>query len=711
MISMESATSVAWRHAALELVVDVSPEGPVGIRALSGGEPWHDQPRATQPLVELLVAGEGRARVSQRFSETALGTRLRYTGSARTKDGKWTELHVDMRDDHTGLVTRTSFRSVGGVAAFQVTTTVTNTSDKPLLLQGITSFAAGFARSRVEDLDLLRADSEWLGEGRWTRHPLRDNALPDLNLRLHGQDGRGRFAAVSTGTWSTGTHLPTGGLLDRRSGRTWLWQVEHNGAWRWEVGERLGGAYVALLGPTDIDHQWQQRLAPGESFTTVPVSVAVSDAGLEGAIAALTAHRRQLVRPHGDLAALPVVFNDYMNTLMGDPTTDKLLPLIDAAAAVGAEVFCVDAGWYDNGTNWWDSVGEWQPSVTRFPYGIQEVIARIRDHGMVAGLWLEPEVIGVRSPMADKLPADAFLSRGGVRLVEHGRYHLDLRHPAAVAHLDEVVDRLVDQLGIGYFKLDYNIDPGAGTDVAADSVGAGLLAHNRAHLAWLDRVLDRHPDLILENCASGAMRMDYALLSRMQLQSTSDQQDPLRYPPIAVSAPMSVLPEQSASWAYPQPDMSDEEFAYAVCTGMLGRLYLSGRLDLMATDQLESVRAAVDVYRDIRADLATSVPLWPLGLPSWNDSWLSLALRSGDVTYLAVWQRGDEVADVTLSLPHLRGLGIDVSVLYPRDLPVWTSLWDAHTAGLTIMPAHRTAASARLLRIVPAANPTEGTAR
>jgi len=64
-----------------------------------------------------------------------------------------------------------------------------------------------------------------------------------------------------------------------------------------------------------------------------------------------------------------------------------------------------------------------------------------------------------------------------------------------------------------------------------------------------------------------------------------------------------------------------------------------------------------------------------------------------------------------LSLPHLRGLGIDVSVLYPRDLPVWTSLWDAHTAGLTIMPAHRTAASARLLRIVPAANPTEGTAR
>ncbi len=711
MNSVESAASVVWGHAALELVVDVSPDGPVGVRALSGGGQPHDQPRATQPLVEVLVVGEGRARVSQRFSETALGTRMRYAGSARGQDGKWSELHIDLRDEQSRLTVRTSFRSVDGVAACQITTTVTNSGETSVLLQGVTSFAAGFAGARVEDLDLLRADSEWLGEGRWTRHPLRDDALPDLNLPLHGQDGRGRFAAVSTGTWSTGTHLPTGGIVDRSSGRTWLWQVEHNGAWRWEVGERLDGAYVAVLGPTDIDHQWQHRLLPGESFTTVPVSVAVSAAGLDGAIAALTRHRRELVRPHIDRSALPVVFNDYMNTLMGDPTTEKLLPLIDAAAAVGAEVFCVDAGWYDNGTNWWDSVGEWQPSVTRFPRGIEEVIARIRDRGMVPGLWLEPEVIGVRSPMADKLPPEAFLSRGGVRLVEHDRYHLDLRHPRAVAHLDEVVDRLVEQLGVGYFKFDYNIDPGAGTDVAADSAGAGLLAHNRAHLAWLERVLDRHPGLILENCASGAMRMDYALLSRMQLQSTSDQQDPLRYPPIAVSAPMSILPEQSASWAYPQPDMSAEEFAFAVCTGMLGRLYLSGRLDTMSGDQVESVRDAVTVYRSIRADLANAVPLWPLGLPSWSDPWLSLAMRSGKVTYLTVWQRGDERADVTLSLPHLRNQHIDLTVLYPRELPQWTSTWDAVTASLTMTTAHTTPVSARLFRIVPVSTPTKGSAQ
>jgi hypothetical protein len=34
---------------------------------------------------------------------------------------------------------------------------------------------------------------------------------------------------------------------------------------------------------------------------------------------------------------------------------------------------------------------------------------------------------------------------------------------------------------------------------------------------WLTGVLDRHPDLIVENCASGAMRQDYALLALCHL--------------------------------------------------------------------------------------------------------------------------------------------------------------------------------------------------
>ncbi|TXK40984.1 alpha-galactosidase [Nonomuraea sp. C10] len=696
-MTADVAEHLRWGHAGLAAVVEIHPDRPVVLRELSAGPPALAA-RVSQPLVEVLVPGEGRARASQRLSETAVGCRLRYAGAAQSAEGGRHELRLRMRDEASGLAAEVTLRSREGVPAVQASVRVTNLGREPVLLLAVTSFAAGFLGRPVADLDVLYASSEWLGESRWTREPL-GARIADLGLAGHGQHGRGAFALTSTGTWSSGRHVPMGGLTDRGTGQTWLWQIEHNGPWRWEIGDRLDGAYVALSGPADADHQWSELLAPGESFTTVPVSVAVSADGVEGAVAAMTAHRRALVRPHPDRIALPVVFNDYMNTVMGDPTTDKLLPLVDAAASAGAEVFCVDAGWYDDGGDWWDSVGEWEPSRTRFPRGLEEVLARITGHGMTPGLWLEPEVIGVRSPMAGKLPAEAFLQRGGARVAEHGRYHLDLRHPAAVAHLDQVVDRLVEELGVGYFKLDYNINPGAGTDLGATSAGAGLLAHNRAHLAWLESVLDRHPRLVLENCGSGAMRMDYAMLARLNLQSTSDQQDFLRYPPIAVAAPLSVLPEQAANWAYPQPWMADEEIVFTLCTGILGRLYLSGNLHRMTTGQLALVREGLRLHRSLRADLPRATPCWPLGLPGWDDPWLALGLRAGDATHLGVWRRPGATGATVLPLPHLTGRALHVEIAYPAAADGWTHAWNARAGELTVTAG--AAPSARILHLRP----------
>ena len=243
---------------------------------------------------------------------------------------------------------------------------------------------------------------------------------------------------------------------------------------------------------------------------------------------------------------------------------------------------------------------------------------------MVPGLWLEPEVIGVRSAMRDRLPEDAFLQRHGVRIIEHHRYHLDLRHPAAVAHLDAVVDRLVARLRHRILQARLQHQPRTRARSRGASVGAGLLGHNRAHLAWLDGVLDRHPELIIENCASGAMRMDFAMLSRLAMQSTSDQQDFTKYPPIAASAPLSMLPEQAASWAYPQPEMSDEEVAFCLVTGLLGRFYVSGHLNRMDDAQRALVAEAVATAKRLRPALIASHPHWPLGLPEWTAEWVAL---------------------------------------------------------------------------------------
>lgn len=205
---------------------------------------------------------------------------------------------------------------------------------------------------------------------------------------------------------------------------------------------------------------------------------------------------------------------------------------------------------------------------------------------MGLGLWLEPEVIGVKSPLAQSLPDDAFFQRHGVRVCDSGRYLLDFRSPAAREHVTRTVDRLIDDFGAVFFKFDYNTVPGVGTDLDAESAGAGLLGHCRAYLDWLDDLRRRHPDVMIENCGSGSMRADYAQLQRLDLQSTSDQCDPLIYAAIAAGAGLTILPEQQGNWGYAQQEMDDEAAVFTLATGILGRLYLSGFIDRMDEHRL-----------------------------------------------------------------------------------------------------------------------------
>lgn len=690
---------LTWGNGTLTIEFEWSAGAAPHVAAMHGKGVRLEMP-AGLPLVDVLSVGHGHVLANDRLVHTVIGHDARYLRHEEILGADRRELAVTLWHADTGLEITARYTLFSGISVLRAQVDVVNQGHENVVLRSVPSIAlylGGDERSSILDWDVHHALSDWLGEGRWIREPLNGIRFPRLEQRLTNHNPRGEFSVTSTGTWSTGKHLPIAAVSSERLGAAWAWQIEHNGPWRWEIGEDTASGYFALSGPTDTDHQWIRVLHPGDSFTSVPAALALAT-DFTAASAELTSYRRQARRPHPDNAAMSVIFNDYMNTLNGDPTTEKLLPLIDAAALIGAEVFCIDAGWYDDSGDWWDTVGEWLPSTNRFPGGLGEVIDYIRCAGMVPGLWLEPEVIGVNSPMAGRLPEEAFLRRGGRRVVEHHRYHLDLRHPAARAHLDEVVDRLIREFGIGFFKLDYNINPGPGTDANTESVGAGLLEHNRAHLEWLDGVLDRHPGLILENCSSGAMRSDFAMLSRMQLQSTSDQQDFLKYPPIAAAAPAAVLPEQAASWAYPQPEMSHEEVAFCLATGLLGRFYVSGYLNRMDEPQLALVREAVALAKQLPRALTASTPFWPLGLPSWDAAWVSLGLAVGDAALVTVWNRDPAAAPAELALPAFTGSDIEIETVFPRYLPEWRTRWDAGTGILRVAkPAEEI--GARLFRI------------
>lgn len=680
-----------WRTPSLRLTFFADDDVPVAlasIRPVAAGPVGPVDPLLLQPLVEISTIGHGRFPGAFRHVDTTLGATLRLVGHAESVNEGVHELRIRQQDADTGLVVVSVLRAHPDVPAFQTFTEVTNAGGAPLTLDFVSSFATGAflvdTGATVDDFDLVHGDNDWVAESRWHTDPLRELGLARIDRELQHHPPRSRCSVSNRGSWSTGEKLPTGVLLTRDQPYALAWQIEHNGPWTYELGERRHGAYLLLSGPTDQEHQWCRRLAPGDTFTSVPASVGVAAGGPDEAFAVLTEQRRAIRHLRKADHALPVIFNDYMNTLMGDPTTEKLLPLIDAAAAAGADYFCIDAGWYAEGT-WWDSVGEWQPVARRFPGGITKVIEHIRSRGMVAGLWLEPEVIGINSPLARTLPNDAFFSRGGVRVAEHGRHLLDLRSPAALAHVNEVVDRLVSDYGVGFFKMDYNTMTGPGTDATGGAPGDGLLEHNRALLNWLDDVQARHPQLLIENCASGAMRMDYAMMSRLHMQSTSDQQDPVKYAPIAAAAPASLLPEQAGNWAYPQAGMDAELLTFSLANAVLGRMYLSGYLNRMSEAEVDVVREAVRAQKTVLADIERSHAVWPLGLPGWEDLWLALGLAATDgPLYLTVWRRPGADDSVVLPLPTLRGAAIDVAAFFPAVQQGWAWSWDAAAGELTL---------------------------
>ena len=470
-------------------------------------------------------------------------------------------------------------------------------------------------------------------------------------LRLHMEHRRAR----------AGRHR-TGRGLDAAAPRDFsvMWQIEHNGPWEWEVGEDDPGLHISAFGPEFQDHQWYTQLGEGNDSESVPVSFAITSGNWQQSVAEMTLQRRALraakARELGRSEQFErtqglVIYNDYMNTLFGDPRLEKELPLVEGAARVGADIFCIDAGWYDSTDGgWWDMVGEWQASTNRFgEAGLKGLADTIRAHGMGLGLWLEPEVIGVKSPLAQSLPDDAFFQRHGVRVCDSGRYLLDFRSPAAREHVTRTVDRLIDDFGAVFFKFDYNTTPGVGTDVDARSVGEGLLGHCRAYLDWLDDLRRRHPDVMIENCGSGAMRADYAQLQRLDLQSTSDQCDPLIYAAIAAGAGLTILPEQQGNWGYAQQEMDDETAVFTLATGILGRLYLSGFIDRMDEHRLALVRDAVALHRRVLTEQQELVPFWPARLPDFDGDWLVVGLRhpsflpsedDDPCDYIIVWRRG-----------------------------------------------------------------------
>lgn len=672
----DSAEKLSWNAGQLQFEFSVS-EGrlrqhiflPVGL------EPPRESLQWAGVETALLCSGEDSPDSGMKQSGGSPGQRLTFVAKDEQRSNRGKTLVLRHTDAVLHLDVQSHYEAFDGLPVVRRHVEIGNTGKDPAGIEYLSSAMLHALADPVHydrELRIWVAYNSWMAEGQW--HSFRPSELGFVeNMRTSWSQA----SAASVGSWSTEKYLPMAVVENTKLGVAWFWQIEHNGSWYWEISNlaersnRASDVYAYLGGPDQLHSQAWKNLEAGATYKTVPVAIGCVRGGFQEAVQALTSYREQVcVRPRpAQKITCAVIFNDYMNCLWGDPTEDKELPLIEAAAQAGCEYYVIDAGWYaERNEDWSSTVGLWQPSKTRWPHGIRFVLDRIREKGMVPGLWLEPEVAGKHSALAEK-PDAWFFMRHGRRVIKNSRLLLDFRNPEVRSYLDNVVERLVNEYGVGYIKMDYNTDTLEGTEQHADSLGQGLLEHNRAVLGWLDGLLKRYPKLAIENCGSGGGRMDYGMLSHTQLQSCTDQEEYLRLPAIATGASAGVVPSQLAIWSYPRQGADADQASFNMVTAMLLRIHQSGNLSQLNPPAAAQVNEGIRVYKEIiREHIPDAVPFYPLGMPDVTDALkpIALGIKSPRHSFLALW-RIDGDAEIRLRTTK------SAEILYPKDLGITIS--------------------------------------
>ena len=354
-------------------------------------------------------------------------------------------------------------------------------------------------------------------------------------------------ACYLTGAWGAEAQAAShpGGhatlLLDSRSGKTgfefqpWLCLEGADGAhlcqilWsgNWSLHARMRPGTTTLSGGVN-DWGFVHTLLPGTGLVLPQVLLGFVPGSLDAAVRRLHDWRRAR-RPDPE-RPVPVQFNTWY-ACDEDVNEARLLALIPPAAALGCEVFVLDAGWYTTYAasplaNWHARAGDWLVDPVRFPHGLGAIREACGAAGMAFGIWCEPEAVGACARVHSAHP-EWLHQLNGRRPDADARGVLHLGVPAAWAHAFDLLSDLVRSSGATWLKWDFNADiaaggwaPGLPEEITAQDP---LVAHYQGLYRLQQALLAVFPNLVLEMCASGGGRMDGAILAHAHTNWISDQ--------------------------------------------------------------------------------------------------------------------------------------------------------------------------------------------
>ncbi|WP_431901859.1 alpha-galactosidase [Nonomuraea sp. bgisy101] len=383
-------------------------------------------------------------------------------------------------------------------------------------------------------------------------------------------------------------------------GEVWTVALAWSGSWRLTAQRRPEGDVAVTAGFGHDGPSWP--LDPGETLVTPSALGLYSDGGFGAASRAWHDYARHHVLPT-PFEERPVLYNSWEATWF-DVNEEGQIDLARRAAELGVELFVVDDGWFGSRTDDRRGLGDWWPNPDRFPQGLSKLFDTVRELGMRAGLWVEPEMVNPDSDLYREHP-DWVLHYPGRRrdtlrnqlVLNYGR--ADVRE-WAIGWLSG----LVSDYGLDYFKWDMNRSfTQAGWAEAGERADLLWIEHTRGVYAVMDTLRERHPRLRIESCSGGGGRIDFGILRRTDEVWTSDNTDARDRQ--AIQDGYSYLYPASAMSAWvtdsPNPHTRREvPLAYRFHVAMAGALGVGGDLARWSPAELEQARELIDAYKAVR---------------------------------------------------------------------------------------------------------------
>ena len=632
-------------------------------------------------FLDIQISGENKdTHLGIKMINSSEGKRLIYVSHQQTDN----RLEIVQKSEL--IETKTVFLAYTDTSTIRIYTEVKNISLREIVIEEVSSFVGVFLGENSVENSKNLLFYRFIQSHHAECQP-RKQSFYEYGLHRGNIESQKRISFANIGSWSTKEELPQGIIENSKTNDFLMFQIESNSSWYYEIGDKSGEYYLYCGGANLPFGGWSKLLKTKETYCTPNVAVSLGNS-LNEVIGEMTKYRRQISGKNMFDAHLPAIFNEYMHLSWDSPTEEQTAKIAPIVAKTGVEYYVIDCGWHNEepGNEVYPYVGQWKESKARFPEGVRKTTDFIRSLGMKAGLWIEPEIVGIKcQEMLDYYDDDCFMQRNGRRIAVMNRYFLDYRNEKVRSYMSETIRRMVEDYGADYIKCDYNEDCGVGTDYAAFCAGEGLESCAQAFYDWIKEMTETYPQVIFEGCSSGGMRMDYKMLSVYPLISTSDQTDYLKYPYIAGNILAAVIPEQAAVWSYPVvvdendipfpkeydetwalKNISDDRIVVNMVNSFLGRMHLASHLELLTEKQLQLISEGVAYYKSLIEAKKKSVPYFPNGFTSFDAEHIVAGFKTDKKIYLAVWcLSGSTVVKAMLSERD-----VNAYIAYPKKTAV-----------------------------------------